>query len=104
MNYFWRNYFQMKKTNKVVIEDEQTFPYSMFPFLVIHKDGKDLKDIKKCYFQCQEHADKYVARCKFTSKDYKLFIKPGTDVEIVGKSPRRKSTQKRPRSRPSSSS
>lgn len=93
-----------KSTAMKADQTEVTFPYSMFPFLVVHKDGKDLKDTKKCYFQCQQHADKYIAKCKFTSKDYKIFIKPGTNVETVGKSPRRKSTQKRPSSRPSSPS
>jgi len=77
----------------------QEFPYNMFPFKVIHKEGKDLKDTKTCYFQSQNHVDKYVERCKFKTKDYQLFIKPGTNVETVGKGTRRKSTQKRSISR-----
>ena len=73
----------------------QEFPYNMFPFKVTHKEGKDLKDTKTCYFQSQNHVDKYVQRCKFKTKDYQLFIKPGTNVETVGKGTRRKGTQKR---------
>ena len=69
----------------------EVFPYDQFPFKVIHKDGNENKT---CYFQCQNHVDKYVERCKFNSKDYQLFIKSGTNVETVGKSTRRKSTQK----------
>jgi hypothetical protein len=83
--------------------DPQEFPYEQFPFKLIHKEGKDLKDTKTCYFQFQEHADKYIERSKFKLKDYQLFIKPGTNVETVGKSTRRKSTQKRSSSRQSSS-
>jgi hypothetical protein len=81
----------------------QEFPYDQFPFKVIHKDGKDLKDTKTCYFQCQVHVDKYIQRSKFKQKDYQLFIKPGTNVETVGTSTRRKGTQKKSSSRQSSS-
>jgi hypothetical protein len=87
--------------SKKVNPKEISFPHSMFPFLIVHQDGQD---IKKCFFQFQDHADKYVERNKFKSSDYQLFIKPGTNVETVGKSTRRKSTQKRSNSRSSSNS
>ena len=94
----------MKLHLKMATDKSQPqFPYSMFPFLVVHKDGKDLADTKRCYFQCQGHVDKYIDKCKFTKKDYQLFIKPGTNVETVGKSTGGKGTQKRSRSRSSSS-
>lgn len=70
------------------------FPHSGFPFKLIHKDGKDLKNTKTCYFQCQSHTDKYIEKSNFKAKDYQLFIKPGTNVETVGKGNRRKGTQK----------
>ncbi len=91
------------KTTTKTKETPQEFPYSMFPFKLIHKEGKDLKDTKTCYFQSQSHVDKYVERCKFKPKDYQLYIKPGTNVETVGKSTGRKSTQKGSCSRSSSS-
>jgi hypothetical protein len=78
----------------------EVFPYDQFPFKVIHKDGNENKT---CYFQCQNHVDKYVERCKFNSKDYQLFIKSGTNVETVGKGTRRKSTPKKASSRSSRS-
>lgn len=53
-----------------------TFPYSLFPVCVIHKDGKDMQDTKKCYFQTESHAKKYIDRCNFKKKDYEIFIKP----------------------------
>jgi len=82
----------------------QEFPHSMFPFKLIHKDGKDLSETKICYFQFQSHVDKYLDRSRLKQKDYKLYIKPGTDVETLGKSTGRKSTQKRSNSRQSSNS
>ncbi len=87
----------MKKVN------EQSFPYDQFPVKVIHKDGKEMKDTKTCYFQNQNHADKYLARCKFNSKDYEIFVKPGTSVETVGKVTGRKGTSKKGTRRSSSS-
>jgi len=59
--------------------DENEFPHSGFPVKVIHKDGKDLKDTKTCYFQCEEHAKKYIDRCKFKKKNYTLIIKEEND-------------------------
>ena len=52
------------------------FPYSMFPVCVRHKDGKEMKDTKTCYFQTEDHAKKYIARSQFKKKDYEIFVKP----------------------------
>ena len=54
---------------------KEEFPYSGFPVKVVHKDGKDLKDTKTCYFQCEAHAKKYIERHKFKKKNYKMTIK-----------------------------
>lgn len=54
---------------------KEEFPYSTLPIKVVHKDGKDLKDKKTCFFQCQEHAQKYIERNKLKKKDYTLTIK-----------------------------
>lgn len=79
-----------------------TFPYDQFPVKLIHKDGKDLNDTKVCYFQNQDHANKYIVRSKFKSNQYEIFVKPGSDVADMGKSTRRKSTPKRSSRRSSS--
>lgn len=71
-----------KKVSKV------EFPYSRFPVVVIHKDGKDLEDTKKCYFESMHYAEKYIAKCKFKSKDYQLHIKEGQEEENI--KPKRK--------------
>lgn len=75
-------------------EEKIEFPHAQFPILIIHKDGKELKETKKCYFQNMHYAEKYITRCKFKQKDYQLFIKPGTNVETVGKSTGRKGSKK----------
>jgi hypothetical protein len=70
------------------------FPHAQFPILVIHKDGKELKDTKKCYFQSMHYAEKYIVKSKFKKTDYQLFIKPGTDVETMVQGTGRKSRKK----------
>lgn len=59
----------MKKKN------QEDFPHEGFPIKLVHKDGKDLKDTKTCYFQCEEHANKYIKRCNFKKKDYVMTIR-----------------------------
>lgn len=71
-----------------------TFPYNLFPVLIVHKDGKNLEDTKKCYFQSLLYAEKYIERCKFGKKDYQLYVKPGSDVETVVPSTRKKGRKK----------
>jgi hypothetical protein len=68
------------------------FPHTQFPIIIIHNDGKDLKDTKKCYFQSMHYAEKYITRSNLKKTDYQLFIKPGTDVETMVSGTRRKST------------
>jgi hypothetical protein len=63
---------------KITESDKQEFPYAQFPVKVIHKDGKELKDTKTCYFQNENHAQKYITRCKFKKTDYQMFVKPQT--------------------------
>lgn len=54
---------------------KEEFPYNDFPIKIVHKDGKDLKETKTCYFQCEEHAKKYLDRAKFKKKDYTMTIR-----------------------------
>jgi hypothetical protein len=61
---------------KISDSEKQSFPYTQFPVKVIHKDGKELKDTKICYFQNENHAQKYIIRCKFKKTDYQMFVKP----------------------------
>ncbi len=76
---------------------EQTieFPHAQFPILIVHNDGKEMKDIRKCYFENMHYAEKYIVKSNFKQKDYQLFVKPGTNVETVVPSTGRKSKQKK---------
>ena len=76
---------------------EQTieFPHAQFPILIVHNDGKEMKDIRKCYFQNMYYAEKYIVKSNFKQKDYQLFVKPGTNVEIMVSGTGRKSKQKK---------
>ena len=67
--------------------DTKKFPYSTFPFRLEHMEGTDKKI---CWFQLQDHAEKYIERNKLKPKDYKFESK---DVEIKTK-PVRKRTKK----------
>lgn len=59
----------------MMTKSKEEFPHFGFPVKVVHKDGRDLKDTKTCYFQSEEHAKKYIERCKFKKKDYTIKIR-----------------------------
>jgi hypothetical protein len=75
--------------------EKPIFPYAQFPILIMHKDGKEMNDTKKCYFENMHYADKYIVKSNFKQKDYQVFIKPGTTVEPMVPITKRKSTQKK---------
>lgn len=57
---------------------KEEFPHPGFPIKIVHKDGKDLKDKKTCYFQCEAHAKKYIEKSQFKKKDYTITYKEDT--------------------------
>ncbi len=65
-----------EKPLKITEADKTTFPYSMFPVKLIHKDGKNNEETKICYFQSEVYAKKYIDRCKFKKSDYQMYVKP----------------------------
>ena len=54
----------------VVVDKEVEFPYDGFPWKLIYKDRTEKRT---CYFQCEEHRKKHIARYKLGKKDI-LFI------------------------------
>lgn len=60
----------------------------MFPFRLDHKTEN-----KVCWFQCQEHMDKYIQRHKLTTKDYTFSCKRGFGIIPIAK-PKPKTTRK----------
>jgi hypothetical protein len=54
---------------------EEEFPFDQFPWKLVQKEGKDNKDIRKCYFQTEEHRNKHIARYNLKKKDYTISYK-----------------------------
>ncbi len=63
------------KMPKKKLDTVPEFKYEGFPAIVVHKDGKDLKDTKTCYFDSEYNAQKYIKRNNFKNKDYKMYLK-----------------------------
>lgn len=59
----------------MVISTTEKFPYSTFPYRLELKEGKDKKDKRICWFECQEHVDRFLKRHNLKKKDYTLEIK-----------------------------
>ena len=45
------------------------FKYEGFPVIVVHREGKELADVKTCYFDSLMNAQKYITKSNFTKKD-----------------------------------
>ena len=55
--------------------NEEEFPFDQFPWKLTHKDGKDNKDTRKCYFESEDHMKKHIARYNLKKKDYTISYK-----------------------------
>jgi hypothetical protein len=65
-----------KKSEQVVSQNrEEDFPFDQFPWKLVHKDGKDGKEVRKCYFQSEEHRQKHIERYKLKKNEIKLSYK-----------------------------
>lgn len=51
---------------------DSLFPYEKFTFRLEYKENKTPKI---CYFECQEHLDKYLNRHNLKKKDVKIDLK-----------------------------
>ena len=51
---------------------DEEFPYDQFPWKLMHKDGKDGKETRKCYFQSEDHMKKHITRYNLKKKDYTI--------------------------------
>ena len=58
-----------------MVSKEEEFPFDQFPYKLIHKDGKDGKEVRKCYFQSEEHRQKHIDRYNLKKKDIQLSYK-----------------------------
>lgn len=51
---------------------DEEFPYDQFPWRLIHKDQKE---VRKCFFQSEEHMNKHIIRYNLKKKDIKTAYK-----------------------------
>ena len=54
---------------------DEEFPYDQFPWKLMHKDGKDGKETRKCYFQSEDHMKNHITRYNLKKKDYTIGYK-----------------------------
>lgn len=66
---------ETKSKLKISAEERKKFPHSMFPVKVMHMDGKDLTDLKICYFTDEIYANKYIVRSKLKKDEYVMLTK-----------------------------
>jgi hypothetical protein len=50
----------------------EKFPYPTFAYRLELKEGKEKRI---CWFECQEHVDRFLKRQQLKKKDYELIIK-----------------------------
>jgi hypothetical protein len=64
----------MKRVPRKKLEITPEFKHKGFPILLLHLDGKELTDVKYCYFSCQDHAQKYIKRHNLKKENCKIYI------------------------------
>ena len=61
------------------------FPHSEFPVRLEHMDGKDGMDKKVCFFQSQEHLQKYLNNAKLKTNQYQVYYRDN-DLQTTSRS------------------
>jgi hypothetical protein len=61
----------------MVISTSEKFPYSNFIYRLELKDGKENR---VCWFEYQEHVDRYLKRHNLKKNQYDLDIKPNDRI------------------------
>ena len=57
------------------LNNNPEYPHSQFPVRLEHMEGKDGMDKKVCFFQSQEHLQKYLNSAKLKKTQYSVFYK-----------------------------
>ena len=70
----------------------ELFPYETFP---IRLEFGEKKNTTICHFQCQEHLDKYLERCKLDKRTIKIDYRDGEPVDTSKK--RKRSVEQKPK-------
>ena len=69
----------------------ELFPYETFP---IRLEFGEKKNTTICHFQCQEHLDKYLERCKLDKRTIKIDYRYGEPTKPSQK--RKRSVEQKP--------
>ena len=70
----------------------ELFPYETFP---IRLEFGEKKNTTICHFQCQEHLDKYLERCKLDKRTIKIDYRDGEPTKPSQK--RKRSVEQKPK-------
>ncbi len=57
------------------LNNNPEYPHSQFPVRLEHMEGKDQMDKKVCFFQSQEHLQKYLNSAKLTTNQYQAYYR-----------------------------
>ena len=57
------------------LNNNPEYPHSQFPVRLEHMEGKDGMDKKVCFFQIQEHLQKYLNSAKLTTNQYQVYYR-----------------------------
>lgn len=55
-----------KEFEYVVVNREEEFPYDIFPWKLVYKEGAEKRT---CYFECEEHRKKHIVRYNLNKKN-----------------------------------
>ena len=57
------------------LNNNPEYPHSEFPVRLEHMEGKDGMDKKVCFFQSQEHLQKYLNSAKLKENQYQTYYR-----------------------------
>ncbi len=57
------------------LNNNPEYPHSQFPVRLEHMEGKDQMDKKVCFFQSQDHLQKYLNSAKLTTNQYQAYYR-----------------------------
>lgn len=65
------------------LNNNPEYPHSQFPVRLEHMEGKDGMDKKVCFFQSQEHLQKYLNSVKLKENQYQAYYRDN-DLQTTG--------------------
>ena len=66
------------------LNNNPEYPHSEFPVRLEHMEGKDGMDKKICFFQSQEHLQKYLNNAKLKPNQYQAYYRDNDVQTSIG--------------------